>query len=201
MITRRTRSINLNAPQDAVFAVLADYNAYSVWLPGVSHSRVLAVDNELGIAYAEFVWPVYLQDQKFSMEFIREPLRSITYRQTDQFRHRGLSGQWEVAPVADGRGVAVTGRMCIGTDIYYWFSSRRKLRTMLDGSLDAVRRRVAQVVGGGAVEEANGKLKVLEITTRRDSAELWLFGKTYLFKQIDGASWHDQEIRGNQGAP
>jgi ribosome-associated toxin RatA of RatAB toxin-antitoxin module len=186
MFSRRKASISLDAPPEVVFAVVTDYNSYQEWMPQVHHSRILAADHELGVVHAEFIWPVYLGQEKFSVEFIHEPPWSVVYQQTDQFRQRGLSGRWHLAPAGDGDGTRLSAEMRLGTTLFQSFASRRKLRAMLDSSLEAVRARVSLVASGGLSGAQEGKLKILEVTRQADSLRLWLFGEAYEFKKIEG---------------
>src|SRR5262245_63617539 len=98
-----TRSGQIRATPEELFAVLTDYGKYPDWSPDVVAAAVLVREGD--IVVAEFQSP-FLMDGKYILEFVPTRPSSIAYRQVDQHDSRGLQGIWTLSASADGVTVA-----------------------------------------------------------------------------------------------
>lgn len=168
-------SVEIDAPREAVFAALTDYNSYARWMPEVTQSRILAQEGD--IVEVEFVWPIYMPD-RFSLCFIHTPPESVVYDQTDQFRQRGLSGRWDLTAAPKEAGTVLTGELKIKDGFFLDWRKRRRLRSVLRHSLAAISQQ-ALVSRQELTTRDIPKTKVLEVVRRPDSLQVWLFGEKY----------------------
>lgn len=184
MAIRQVASVQIDAPREAVFAALTDYNSYERWMPEVQQSRILAQEGD--IVVAEFVWPIYME-HKFALEFIHTAPESVVYVQTDQYGERGVSGRWDLAAAPNGSRTVLTGEMKIKDFFVLDWRRRRQLGAVLRRSLDAIARQALvprTELSAGPV----AKTKVLEVIRRPDSLQVWLFGEVYRLDKGRGKS-------------
>jgi len=174
----RALSNRVALPQESVFAALADFGSFAQWMPGVTHSRILAQEGD--IVVAEFIWPALFQEQKFVLEFVNTPPKSVLYAQTAQYRQKGLSGRWDLAPAQDGGGTVLTGEMRLWTGWRQVWSNRQKLRHTLAQSLDAVGQRALALANQPELRKESGtRTNVLKVVKHPDGLDVCFFGDVY----------------------
>jgi hypothetical protein len=176
-------STYIKVPRRLAFAVLAGYGSYRDWMPDVLESRLLAAEGD--IAIVELVAPEFKRG-KFILEFVDSSDDWLIYRQIDRYRRTGLGGRWDLEERDGGSGVVVRGSMSLRTSIFR-FGSGRRLRQVLDGTLEALASRALRLAAHGAVGEGLGRRKVFELVRTADSLEIEYDGRIYdLVRQVGG---------------
>jgi hypothetical protein len=139
MLRRVEAGALVQASRRTAFAVLADYDLYADWLPGVIASRVLA--REGGVAVVELGAPRY-PGAEFVFECVESQDEALVFRQLDRYGSRGLGGRVTLEEAESGRACAV--RASLELEAPFW-SLRAGARARRDAAraLAALRERVA----------------------------------------------------------
>lgn len=181
------KSIHLGFPSELVFSVLADYNSYEHWVPGILSSRVL--EREGDIAVAEFTASDYFaakffSSRRFQLEFVASGRRSLRYSQIDRFRS-GLSGQWLVEE-GGTESVIVSHRMWVKGSILKSVFFHPGIRAATSGMLAGLAAR-AGTIAAGPLAAHGGRRKILEVVVRGPrSIEAWFAGEVYDLVKREG---------------
>lgn len=179
MLRNEEATRNLDASRDLLFAILADYDRYREWLPGIEQSRVLASEGD--IVVAEFKAPDYSQEL-VALEFIHSPPASITFSQVEHYGKPDIAGRWELSEPDVETGVIVKVAIRLNTPVVK-LRSRRLMRTSLGETLAALAKRSAELAAG-EIAEAPTRRKILEVLRRPQGLEIWYRGESYLLSQV-----------------
>jgi ribosome-associated toxin RatA of RatAB toxin-antitoxin module len=166
VIRKENFHLQLDAPQEAVFALLADYGSYREWVPDITHSRVLVQEGEITIA--EFEAPRYGAG-KFAFELVHTPPVSVIYSQIGRYGGHGISGGWDLEEVEGGNKVVLRGRVHART-FFYDLTCRKTMRRALAHIVANVKKRA---------ETGKVRKKILAVTERPQSLRVWLRGEEF----------------------
>jgi hypothetical protein len=173
-------SCHVKAPERVVYSVLTGYREYQSWVPDVVRSRLFAREGE--IAIAEFISPPY-GGEKLLLEFVESPRASIVFTQVDRFRRDGIFGRFDLESAHEGEGVVVKGRLGLRGGIRR-LGCRRRLRHVLDRTLEALTDRALKLLASGLSEMPRQRVKLLEIETGRERATLRVGLRTYELRRV-----------------
>lgn len=168
-------STYIKVPRRLAFAVLARYESYRDWMPVVLESRLLAAEGDVTIA--EFVAPAY-SNGKFVLEFVESPDDWLMFNQVDRYRRDGLSGRWDLEEANGGSGVVIRGSLSLRNGIFR-FGSRRRMRQILERTLEALASWSLRLAAHGAAGKGFGKRKILELVRTADSLKIDFDGESY----------------------
>ena len=142
-----TRSREIPATLEELFAVLTDYEKYVDWSPDVVGAAVLVREGD--IVVADFQSPVLLEGKSI-LELVHSRPTSITYRQVDQHESRCLQGTWMLAAATCSAGPVVTGQMEFRTDLLKATAAGRRADRVLHRRIDALQAHAALFRRGNA---------------------------------------------------
>lgn len=174
-MTRNGRGrIRLAASAADVHAVLADYERYREWLPGVTRSRVLVHEGDIAI--------VELEAQRYAarpltFEFVRATAERILFNQVGQLRKSGLGGALELAP--DPEDDTLT-QLEIETHLRLppWrIAPGRLMRQALQEGLQALEAHLQALSRPGST--AARRRMLLEVRRRAGRLEVWYQGQVF----------------------
>ncbi len=172
--TAKTSAL-VRAPQTVVYSALAGYRQYEQWLPDVTRSRLLAREGELAIA--ELIAPPYGR-HKLVLEFVQSPRDSLVFTQVDRYRQDGIFGRFDLSGADDGTGTLV--RAVLGARVGpHRFGCRRRLRRVLESTLEALSDRALKLLTSGLAEMPDQRAKLLEIQIAGRKVTLQVGGNTY----------------------
>lgn len=172
-----TRSGQIRATPEELFAVLTDYEKYPDWSPDVVAAAVLVREGD--IVVAEFQSP-FLMDGKYILEFVHTRPSSIAYRQVDQHDSRGLQGTWKLSASANGVTVA-TGEMEFRTDFWKRGADRRRAERVLQRRVDALQAHVEAMSRRGAAAEGLPEASAFEALPEGQALTIWAADIEYRF--------------------
>jgi len=133
-----TRSIEINAPADAVYDVIVDYEKYPEFLSDMESARVLNRDGDR--VRAEFTLNLIKRVQ-YTLDLVGDRPRSLrwTLNRAKLFRHN--NGSWEIEELGPDR-VRATYSIDIGFFVLVPRSiSNRLVGSSLPATLEAFKRR------------------------------------------------------------
>jgi hypothetical protein len=160
----------VGVPPARVFEVLADFERYPGWCPGIAATRLLAREGDVAIVEiraASGAPPLVL-------EMVATRDASMMFTQVDRERRRGLSGQFDIEP-SPPSGARVRGQVSFGAALPRP-GQRRRLRSALTRLLAALAERV------GPAEPAEAGAEVLlEIVRTAEGLEARVAGERLRF--------------------
>ncbi len=179
-------SADLQGSREELYGILADYDRYSAWMPGIELSSVLAREGDVTIA--EFRGRRF-SDRTFNLELIYSRPDAIAFRQIDSLDRPEISGRWRVGETERGVGspttlVRLTARI---ETPFFRLDSRWRMRSALRAGLDALgarRRRLAATRPAAGA----GKRKVLEVVREAGGLKVWYLGETFRLPQEGAGS-------------
>ena len=171
MIWRVAAEQAVGATPARVFEVLADYERYPAWCPGVAAARLLAREGDVAIVEVQ---PAPGGGSPLVLETVATRNASLMFTQVDRERRRGLSGQIDLVP-ASPSGVLVRGQVAFGAALPRP-GRRRRLRSALAGLLRALAARF-----GPAEPAEEGAETLLEIVRTGEGLELRVAGERLRF--------------------
>ncbi len=167
-------AIEIAANRDALFDHLTDYPRLAEWLPGVESARVLVREGDVVIV--ELAAPG-LAAASLVLELVHSPPNLVHFTRVDRYRGEGTTGTWELAETDGGSELRASLRP---GPSFASSRGRRHLKVGVDRALEAIRRGVEQMSSEKEIEnEPNGRRKILEVTRRGDTVEVWYRGKVF----------------------
>jgi hypothetical protein len=167
-------AVRLQADRDEIFDRLTDYPSLGEWLPGVESARVLAREGD--VVVAEVTAPG-LGAPSLVLELVHSPPGLAQFTRVDQYRGEGTSGTWELT--SDDDGVELRVRLRPGPT-FSGARGRKRLRAGLEQALEAIRGGLEKIPAPPEPEaEEEGRRKILEVTRRGDTVNVWYRGKVF----------------------
>jgi len=133
-----TRSIEVNAPAEVLFDVIADYEKYPEFLSDMESVRVLRTDGD--DAQVEFTLNL-IKRISYVLDLVGDPPRGVrwTLARAKMFKHN--TGSWEIEEIGDNR-VRATYSIDIGFFMLVPRGiSNRLVGKSLPATLEAFKRR------------------------------------------------------------
>jgi len=177
-----TRSRQIPATLEELFAVLTDYEKYVDWSPDVVGAAVLVREGD--IVVAEFQSP-FLLEGKYILELVHSRPTSITYRQVDQHESRGLQGTWMLAAATGSAGTVVTGQMEFRTDLWKRTADRRRADRVLHRRIDALQAHAAALFRRGNAEPELADPSSFASLAEGQAVAVWASEVEYRFTRTD----------------
>jgi uncharacterized protein YndB with AHSA1/START domain len=167
-------AIEIAADRATLFDHLTDYPRLAEWLPGVESTRVLAREGDVVIV--ELTAPG-LSAPSLVLELVHSPPNLVHFTRVDRYRGEGTTGTWEIAETDDGSELRASLRP---GPSFASSRGRRNLKAGVDRALEAIRRGIEQMPSEPRAEdEPDGRRKILEVTRRGDTVEVWYRGKVF----------------------
>ena len=92
------------------------------------------------------------------------------------------TGRWDLSPADDGKGVVVTGALS-SKDSMLRFGVRRRLRSVLEGTLAALKTRCLSLAATDDPVSTGERRKILEIRKVDGGLELDLAGESFSLRR------------------
>ena len=170
-------SARLEGSREELFGIVADFDRYPKWMPGIELASVLAHEGD--VAIAEIQAPRW-SDRTFNLEFVSLSPRSVVFRQIDSLGRPEVSGRWLLGETEPGVGastVQVSLRLRVDTPLF-GLGSRRGIRSALRAGLDALSAR-RRHLASARPDAAARRHKVLEVVREADGLKVWYLGETF----------------------
>lgn len=175
--------IPIDAPRAQVFAVLRDFGAYSTWLPGCEHSRVVAAGGDTDDVEVSLSAP---RRMTMTLRFEAQPQRSLGFQLVKGQGLRAYRGTYRFIDAADRRGTVVMADLDIDAGPFApaFLVDRMAARALADTG-EALRRHiktlppvpVAPVKAGAATSDREpGATRILVVTKTRGGYRAWFDG-------------------------
>ncbi len=177
-------SARVEGTRKELYAILADYGRYSLWMPGIERSSVLAREGD--VAIAEFRGRRWSY-RSFNLELIHCPSDSVAFRQIDSLDRPEISGRWEIGETESGVGATtslVRLELRIETPLF-GFGSRRRMRSALRAGLDALGARRRHLAAARPASPTR-RQKVLEVVREVGGLKVWYLGESFVLPEEDG---------------
>ncbi len=158
---------------ETLFEIVSDYDQYQAWMPMIAHSKVLTREGDITIV--EFRTSQG-SDRSYTVELVHAAPTAITFQQIDSLDPAAVSGSWQLE--ASDTGVEVQAKLRVPT-AFLRFGSRRRIRTELQVTLDALGTRSRQLNSSGPQTGATRR-KVLEVVREARGLKIWYMGESYL---------------------
>ena len=179
MLRRAEAACSTELTQDLAFAVLADYERYPEWVPGLTAARILAREGD--VVVLEVRAPRF-RGRKVVLELIHSPPAEILFHEVGRQGEPGIAGRCELS--ADDGGTRVRLELRAKTPLLR-LGSRRRLRGVAAGALEALAERSADLKAG-RMPPPGGKRKILEIREHDGHLEIRLRQERYRLVRVSG---------------
>jgi uncharacterized protein YndB with AHSA1/START domain len=167
-------AIEIAADRDALFDRLTDYPRLAEWLPGVESARILAREGDVVVVELKASG---LSAPSLVLEMVHSPPNLVHFTRVDRYRGEGTTGTWELADKHDGAELLASLRP---GPSFASNRGRRNLKAGVDRALEAIRHGFEQMASEPEVQdEPDGRRKILEVTRRGDTVEVWYRGKVF----------------------
>ena len=97
-----TSSIVIAATPERVLRAIADFAAYPSWAKGVKRTEVLSTDDQGRPAQVRFVLDVPPISDTYTLGYVWDDSRAVTWTLVESALLRSLDGAYEVHALADG---------------------------------------------------------------------------------------------------
>lgn len=134
-------SVVINAPPEAVMAVILDLEAYPLWSDDIKKVKVLSTDEQGRPASAMFDVDARVAQVNYTLEYDYESVDGVSWTLTAGDVLRKLDGRYELAATDAGTHVTYALEADIALPVP-GFLKKRATKTILDTGLSGLKRRV-----------------------------------------------------------
>lgn len=178
------RFASIDAPEELVMAVFADFIRWPEWMPGVQEVTVL----EAGENYAV----LDVGHQQFGQTFhIKQRCRiepdGLSQSQISG-KFRSWESRWRFVTPPEGEGTTVSCEMKLDPGLVAWILPKRVLRGLLDRLFeDCLRGAEMQALSiSGEPETPGAEAEVLlQVFETDDGLEIWVEGRRFFVERRD----------------
>lgn len=105
-IIEASHAVEIDAPLDAVYEVIADVPASHVWQPSVKKAEALETDSEGRATLTQITADVLVKEAKSKVRFTYSPPDAMDWKQ-EKGDVKSVIGSWRLTDLGDGRTEAV----------------------------------------------------------------------------------------------
>jgi carbon monoxide dehydrogenase subunit G len=186
--------INVSAPRQQVFSVLADYPNYMRWVPGCERSSVLSSS---GSSSETEIVISSMKRIELNVRFEAQLDQVLSFRMTKGKELKAYSGTYRLMDSTDGNGTVVIAELEIDVGkMVPKFMVDKMARKMVDDTGVALRKYISAMpaapVRPPAARPTPGHQKrrrarrILRVTRTGDGYNVWLMGESFNVKVSGG---------------